>query len=69
VKVANYVAFMRAVNVAGHARVRMSDVRDAFEQVPGKTGAIFRLPSETEWEYAARSGRHWVDPLHGVQTI
>lgn len=26
----HYVAFMRAINVAGHARVRMSDVRDAF---------------------------------------
>ena len=26
----NYVAFMRAINVAGHASVRMSDVRDAF---------------------------------------
>lgn len=25
-----YVAFMRATNVAGHARVKMSDVRDAF---------------------------------------
>jgi len=25
-----HVAFMRAINVAGHARVRMSDVRDAF---------------------------------------
>ena len=28
---AKYVAFMRAVNVAGHARVRMSAVRVAFE--------------------------------------
>ncbi len=26
----NYVAFMRAINVAGHASVRMSDVRNAF---------------------------------------
>lgn len=26
----HYVAFVRAINVAGHARVRMSDVRDAF---------------------------------------
>jgi len=25
-----YVAFIRAINVAGHASVRMSDVRDAF---------------------------------------
>jgi uncharacterized protein (DUF1697 family) len=27
-----YVAFLRAVNVAGHARVRMGAVRDAFEE-------------------------------------
>lgn len=25
-----YIAFMRAINVAGHASVRMSDLRDAF---------------------------------------
>ncbi len=25
-----YVAFIRAINVAGHASVRMSDLRDAF---------------------------------------
>jgi len=26
----NYVAFLRAINVAGHASVRMSDLKDAF---------------------------------------
>lgn len=26
-----HVAFLRAINVAGHASVRMRDVKDAFE--------------------------------------
>ena len=30
-----YVAFLRAINVAGHAKVRMSDVRDAFSAAGG----------------------------------
>jgi uncharacterized protein (DUF1697 family) len=25
-----YVAFLRAINVAGHASVRMNDLKDAF---------------------------------------
>jgi uncharacterized protein (DUF1697 family) len=34
--VARYVAFLRAVNVAGHASVRMSDVRDLFVAAGGR---------------------------------
>ncbi len=50
----NYVAFIRAINVAGHAIVRMSDVRDAFIAAGCKNvrtyiqsgNVIFQLPQE-----------------------
>ena len=49
-----YIAFLRAINVAGHASVRMSDLKDAFAAA-GCTGVrtyiqsgnvIFETPEE-----------------------
>jgi uncharacterized protein (DUF1697 family) len=52
-----YVAFLRAVNVAGHARAKMSDVRDVFVAAGGMNVGTYIQSGNVVFECVAKDSR------------
>lgn len=52
---ARYAAFIRAINVGGHASVKMSDVRDVFEAAGAGNVATYIQSGNVVFEAAARN--------------
>jgi sulfatase modifying factor 1 len=52
-------------------RINQSPIRGAIQSKDAARNSSFRLPSETEWEYAARGGPFWRDcfPFSGSKDI
>ena len=48
------------------APVTWAEIETYLDWLSGKTGHLYRLPTETEWEYAARGGRDFVFPTGDI---
>lgn len=61
-----YTAFMRAVNVAGHATVRMSDVRDAFAAAGCRNASTYIQSGNVVFESPSRDAEAILQGIRGT---